>query len=553
MRLLPSKNSDSNSKAISSLSLSLSLLFSSASILLSTLSSAHRKQERHGLTQQQNPFHQNQIDTGPTRFDAYNRLQAAAFAFGENLPIPEIVAFGKTSLLEALLGFRLNVREVEMGTRRPLILQMVHDPTALDSWCRFQVLSYLLYWVSTLSEQPEVVAKMASGVGVQPLYPISISPSRLPSSAKSAMLLLSPGFYRWGFSRGTLDVQGLGSKDAIKKAIKNKVAEAVVPAIDVMFHALSGLTLELCHWIGKEPVKSILFEKMLDTMDGIYYIFSCSLNYSRKVAKGPKVRMNLIDENLARGIDFVRPSDILRYDLVLGAHKFRCYNFAGLSGKMEFFSWTSQYVIRHQQLFSFMHSRLQEELGWIVITQFLLVDLRCHGDSAAIKKWGPHTVASAALDILKLVPNSCHQLLQICFDLFSPCSGLAGSKRKHALKSLHPICLEHGGSSCKATGTTCQNGTPGKVRAGGDKEDHPFKLISFLRTLPKQREYIKFKQVPGFLLLDFCSYASLYQWWQLVGDELRVCSWFGCPMACSLQELHLMSISFWEWWLALRG
>ncbi|CAK9138239.1 unnamed protein product [Ilex paraguariensis] len=77
------------------------------------------------------------------RFEAYNRLQAAAVAFGEKLPIPEIVALGgqsdgKSSLLEALLGFRFNVREVEMGTRRPLILQMVHDPTALEPRCRFQ-------------------------------------------------------------------------------------------------------------------------------------------------------------------------------------------------------------------------------------------------------------------------------------------------------------------------------------------------------------------------------------------------------------------------------
>ncbi|KAJ7975023.1 protein MOR1 [Quillaja saponaria] len=86
--------------------------------------------------------------------------------------------------------------------------------------------------------------------------------------------------------------------DAMEKAIKNKVVKAVVPAIDVMFLALSefgvkivppkrilkmvpelfdhqdqnvrasskGLTLELCRWIGKDPVKSILFEKMRDTM-----------------------------------------------------------------------------------------------------------------------------------------------------------------------------------------------------------------------------------------------------------------------------------------------
>lgn len=86
--------------------------------------------------------------------------------------------------------------------------------------------------------------------------------------------------------------------EAMEKAIKNKVAKAVVPAIDVMFQAVSefgtkvvpakrilkmlpelfdhqdqnvrasakGLTIELCRWIGKEPVKSILFEKMRDTM-----------------------------------------------------------------------------------------------------------------------------------------------------------------------------------------------------------------------------------------------------------------------------------------------
>ncbi|CDY26718.1 BnaA06g13040D [Brassica napus] len=86
--------------------------------------------------------------------------------------------------------------------------------------------------------------------------------------------------------------------DTLEKAIKNKVAKAVVPAVDVMFLAISefgskiippkrilkmlpelfdhqdqnvrasakGVTIELCRWIGKDPVKSILFEKMRDTM-----------------------------------------------------------------------------------------------------------------------------------------------------------------------------------------------------------------------------------------------------------------------------------------------
>lgn len=40
-----------------------------------------------------------------------------------------------------------------------------------------------------------------------------------------------------------------------------------------------------------------------------------------------------------------------------------------------------------------------------LVEQFLLVDLRCHGDSASIKRRGRNTVASAALDALKLVRN----------------------------------------------------------------------------------------------------------------------------------------------------
>ncbi|GKB52804.1 protein MOR1 isoform X1 [Tanacetum coccineum] len=86
--------------------------------------------------------------------------------------------------------------------------------------------------------------------------------------------------------------------DAMEKAIKTQVAKAVLPALDVMFQAISEfgativppnrllkmlleiydhqdqkvcasskrLTLELCRWIGRDPVKSILSEKMSDTM-----------------------------------------------------------------------------------------------------------------------------------------------------------------------------------------------------------------------------------------------------------------------------------------------
>ena len=60
------------------------------------------------------------------RYAAYSKLQTAAVASGENFFLPEIVAVGgqsdgKSSLLEAFLGFRFNVREVEMGTRRSVL------------------------------------------------------------------------------------------------------------------------------------------------------------------------------------------------------------------------------------------------------------------------------------------------------------------------------------------------------------------------------------------------------------------------------------------------
>ena len=38
-----------------------------------------------------------------------------------------------------------------------------------------------------------------------------------------------------------------------------------------------GLTLELCRWIGKDPVKSILFEKMRDTMVQKNYSLICMI------------------------------------------------------------------------------------------------------------------------------------------------------------------------------------------------------------------------------------------------------------------------------------
>ncbi|KAJ1390839.1 Alpha/Beta hydrolase fold, partial [Sesbania bispinosa] len=180
---------------------------------------------------------------------------------------------------------------------------------------------------------------------------------------------------------------------------------------------------------------------------------------------------------------------------------------------------------------------------------FLLVDLRCHGDSASIRKRGPHTVASAALDVLKLVRDlrmtprvlvghsfGGKVVLSMVDQAAKPLARPVRNRwhKKMDWKMLSPnketkrtpvleefmtgyfTVLKNGDNSQDLTVARipseahalvhgkCAEGehthgvhgdvieawvldaTPGKVRAGGDGEDHPAELISFLSTLPKE-------------------------------------------------------------------
>ncbi|KAF8664050.1 hypothetical protein HU200_011330 [Digitaria exilis] len=105
--------------------------------------------------------------------------------------------------------------------------------------------------------------------------------------------------------------------------------------------------------------------------------------------------------------------------------------------------------------------------------QFLLVDLRCHGDSASIKKRGPHTVASTALDVLKLIVQL--RLTPRVLVGHSFGGKVALSMVEQAAKPL-----------ARPVRVWVLDATPGKVRAGGDGEDHPAELIEFLRRMPKK-------------------------------------------------------------------
>ncbi|GJP54595.1 hypothetical protein CLOM_g13667 [Closterium sp. NIES-68] len=104
--------------------------------------------------------------------------------------------------------------------------------------------------------------------------------------------------------------------------------------------------------------------------------------------------------------------------------------------------------------------------------QFLCVDLRCHGAStAASRHLSPHSVHSAAKDVLHLMGR-----LRITPRILIGHSfggKVALSMIDQAAKPL-PSALK----------VWVLDATPGKVRAGGDGEDHPADLIDALRAMP---------------------------------------------------------------------
>ncbi|KAF7039141.1 hypothetical protein CFC21_049192 [Triticum aestivum] len=118
---------------------------------------------------------------------------------------------------------------------------------------------------------------------------------------------------------------------------------------------------------------------------------------------------------------------------------------------------------------SFAKRLAQEFPMW----QFLLVDLRCHGDSASIKKRGSHTVASTAFDVLKLIGQLRLSPRVLVGHSFG--GKVALSMVDQAAKPL-----------ARPVRVWVLDATPGKVRSGLDGEDHPVELIDFLRRMPVQ-------------------------------------------------------------------
>ncbi|CAI9282068.1 unnamed protein product [Lactuca saligna] len=183
----------------------------------------------------------------------------------------------------------------------------------------------------------------------------------------------------------------------------------------------------------------------------------------------PKIQMTLLDESLGRGKVIIKPSDILAYDLVQGP----LVRWSYIADKTLPCPPTA--VLLHGILGSrknwgtFARRLAQEFPNW----QFLLVDLRCHGDSASITKRGPHTVASAALDVLNLLGHL--RVIPRVIIGHSFGGKVALSMVEQAAKPL-----------ARPVRVWVLDATPGKVRAGRDGDDHPAELITFLSALPNQ-------------------------------------------------------------------
>ncbi|KAK6257853.1 hypothetical protein QUC31_001312 [Theobroma cacao] len=202
-----------------------------------------------------------------------------------------------------------------------------------------------------------------------------------------------------------------------------------------------------------------------------FSISRMAVGRSSRVGREGSVRMALVNERLGRGRNVSEPSSVLAYELVQG----------------KLVKWSSMVVldrsIPEPPTAVLLHGILGSRKNWGTFArrlaqefptwQFVLVDLRCHGDSASFKKRGPHTVASTALDVLKLIA----QLRITPRVLIGHSFGgkVVLSMVEQVAKPLpRPVRV------------WVLDATPGKVRAGGDGDDHPAELISFLRKLPME-------------------------------------------------------------------
>ncbi|EAL71678.2 dynamin like protein [Dictyostelium discoideum AX4] len=85
--------------------------------------------------------------TNQELYSLFNDLQMISHDHNISFDTPELVVVGmqsdgKSSFIESLLGFQFNIVETNIGTRRPLIIQMINNPSKQQPSCRFKKEDY---------------------------------------------------------------------------------------------------------------------------------------------------------------------------------------------------------------------------------------------------------------------------------------------------------------------------------------------------------------------------------------------------------------------------
>ncbi|EPS61041.1 hypothetical protein M569_13759, partial [Genlisea aurea] len=181
------------------------------------------------------------------------------------------------------------------------------------------------------------------------------------------------------------------------------------------------------------------------------------------------LRMASVDKRMKEPSVLVKPADILAYDIVQGAEVRWSYIMDRSAPVPPTAVFLHGILGCRKNWGSFVRRLAREFPKW----QFIVVDLRCHGDSSSLQKIGPHTVASAALDVLKLLGRLRLTPRVVVGHSFG--GKVAISMVDQVAKPL-----------ARPVRVWVLDSTPGKVRAGADGHDHPAELIAFLQKFPKR-------------------------------------------------------------------
>lgn len=191
--------------------------------------------------------------------------------------------------------------------------------------------------------------------------------------------------------------------------------------------------------------------------------------HSSTAVKHSSIRAALLDETVSHQNLRKMTSEILAFDLVQGA-LVKWSNVMDRSSPDPPTAVFLHGILGSRKNWGTFARRLAKEFpAW----QFLLVDLRCHGDSTLTTKMSPHTVSATALDVLKLVRHLKITPRVLVGHSFG--GKVVLSMVEQAAKPL-----------ARPVRVWVLDATPGIVRPGGDGEDHPEKLISFLSTLQNE-------------------------------------------------------------------